>query len=110
MKSRIMYIECKAGSQEAREAHIGLVSFSKTGRSLYYASKTFRRIFGGTSDGNYRDVETGESYWISGCKKRGDNRLYWERRIPVIIDEDVRTEYWVTIRNQPENVNLAQIW
>lgn len=40
----------------------------------------------------------GEDYWISGCKKDGNDRLYGER-LPVYIDEDVREEYWTEIRN-----------
>jgi len=39
-----------------------------------------------------------KEYWISGCKKAGDDTLY-----PGIveIDEDVREEYWLQIRNRP---------
>ena len=43
---------------------------------------------------------------VSGCKKRGDDTLY-----PGIIeiDEDVREEYWVKIRNQPDKVHLTSV-
>lgn len=58
---------------------------------------------------NYRCVETGEDYWISGCKRSGEDRLYGER-VPVHIDEDVREEYWTEIRRQPENVNRRVAW
>jgi hypothetical protein len=37
----------------------------------------------------------------SCCKKDGSDRLYGEAD-PVYIDEDVRTEYWSTIRGAPE--------
>ena len=50
---------------------------------------------------NYFDVETGDEYWISGCKKDGTDRLYNEAD-PVEIDDDVREEYWTEIRQAPE--------
>jgi hypothetical protein len=55
---------------------------------------------------NYFDVETGEEYWISGCKRNGEDRLYGERK-PVEIDEDVRAKYWTEIRGQPERKDKA---
>lgn len=78
MKPRIMYIECKAGGLSG-PARIGRVSFSKTGRSLYYDGRTFRSLRGAGFKANYYDVETGEEYWISGPKKDGSDRLYGER-------------------------------
>ena len=48
---------------------------------------------------NFFDVETREHYWISGCKKNGRDALY---STTVEIDDDVRDEYWITIRKQPE--------
>jgi hypothetical protein len=52
---------------------------------------------------NYCDVETGDQYWISGCKKDGTDALY---STTIEIDEDVREEYWTTIRNKPEFKNI----
>src|SRR3954464_4211710 len=101
MKSRIMYIERKAGELTG-EARIGRVSFSKSGRTLSYAGKTFQSLKGAGYKANYVDVETGEEYWISGCKREGGDRLYGER-VPVEIDADVRDEYWTEIRRQPES-------
>ena len=46
VKSRIMYIERKAGELTG-EARIGRVTFSKTGRTLYYGGKAFRSLRGG---------------------------------------------------------------
>jgi hypothetical protein len=57
---------------------------------------------------NYFDVDTGEHYWISGCKKDGGDRLYGERT-PIHIDEDVRVEYWTEIRNLPSLVDTKVI-
>lgn len=95
-----MYIERKAGELTGA-ARIGRVSFSKTGRTIYYAGRAFQSLKGQGFKANYFDVETGEEYWISGCKKDGSDRLYGERN-PVEIDDDVREEYWTEIRGAPE--------
>ena len=99
MKSRIMYIERKAGNLTG-EARIGRVTFSKTGKTLYYQGKIFQSLNGHGFKANYVELETGEEYWISGCRRDGADRLYGER-LPIEIDEDVREEYWLTIRNIP---------
>ena len=101
MQTRIMYIERKAGRLTG-EARIGRVAFSRTGRTLYYNGRIFRSLKGQGFKSNYYDVETGEEYWISGCRTDGADRLYGETT-PVDIDEDVRQEYWTTIRNRPED-------
>jgi hypothetical protein len=100
MKTRIMYIERKAGALEGC-ARIGRVTFNKSGRSIYYRGQTFRRIVGGGFKSNYCEEGTGEDYWISGCKRRGGDRLYGFGA-PIEIDADVREEYWREIRNLPE--------
>jgi hypothetical protein len=96
VESRIMYIECKPDGLSG-PARIGRVSFSQTGKTLYYNDRAFQSSKGGYKT-NYFDVETGERFWISGCKKAGDDTLY-----PGIIeiDEDVREEYWLEIRQRP---------
>jgi hypothetical protein len=98
-----MYIELKAGGSTG-PARIGRVSFSKTGRTLYYRGRSFQSLKGSGFKANYVDVETGEHYWISGPKKDGSDRLYAERT-PVEMDEDVRTEYWTKIRGEPERAD-----
>ncbi|MBL7988163.1 MAG: 1-deoxy-D-xylulose-5-phosphate synthase [Chlorobi bacterium] len=99
MKTKIMYIEHKGGNLTG-EARIGKVNFSKTGKSIHYNGKTFQTLNGRGFKANYFDTETGEHYWISGCKKDGSDRLYGER-LPIYIDEDIREEYWNEIRNLP---------
>lgn len=107
MKSRIMYIEYK-GESMAVEARIGRVSFSKSGKSVHYNGKTFQSLDGTGFKANYFDTENGDHYWISGCKRHGSDRLYGER-LPIIIDEDVRVEYWTQIRKLPSMVNIRII-
>ena len=103
MKTRIMYIEIKDGENTLiGEARIGRVTFSKTGRSVHYKEKTFQTLAGRGFKANYFDTVTGNRYWISGCKKDGNDRLYGER-LPIYIDDDVREEYWIKIRNLPSN-------
>jgi len=100
---RIMYIECKAGGLTGG-ARIGRVTFSKTGRTIYYGGQTFQSLKGAGFKSNYYCVETGEDYWISGPKRRGGDALYGGST-PIEIDEDVREEYWCDIRRQPKRVH-----
>ena len=101
MRTRIMYIERKAGSLTG-PARIGRVTFSRTGKTIYYHGQQFQSLGGYGFKSNYFDVGSGEEYWISGCRRDGADRLYGER-IPVVIDGDVRVEYWTEIRKQPGN-------
>jgi hypothetical protein len=94
---RIMYIEDKSAGLVG-PARIGRVTFSKTGRSIYYDGKTFRSLKGGYK-ANYYDVATGEEYWISGPHRDGNDGLYGYRPTP--IDADAREEYWTVIRKRP---------
>ncbi len=96
---RIMYIESKEDGLTG-PARIGRVTFSKTGRTLYYRDQEFRSLKGSGFKANYYDVATGAAYWISGPKKYGSDRLYGER-VPVEIDSEVLAEYWTDVRRQP---------
>jgi hypothetical protein len=100
MKSRIMYIESKAEGLSG-PARIGRVTFSKTGKTLYYQGRTFQSLKGRGFKSNFYDIATGEEYWISGPRKDGADRLYGGREA-VEIDPDVRLEYWRDIRGAPE--------
>lgn len=77
---------------------------SKTGRTLYYGDQRFQSLKGAGFKASYFDVDSGMEYWISGCHKDGQDTLY-----PgiVVIDEDVRAEYWLTIRNRPDLQHLS---
>jgi hypothetical protein len=97
MKPRIMYIERKAG-EISGPARIGRVTFSKSGRSIYYRRQCFK-LFKGGFKSNCFDVDTGDEYWISGCKRNGGDRLYPGK---IEIDDDIREEYWTEIRQKPE--------
>lgn len=99
----IMYIEEKPGL--AGHARIGRVTFSATRKTIYYASRKLQSLKGGYK-ANYFNVESGLEYWISNCKRNGNDTLY-----PGIveIDDDAREEYWTTIRGLPQNVHLTKV-
>ena len=99
MPPRIMYIEDKSNGLSG-PGRIGRVRFSKSGKSIYYGKRTLRTLGGSGFKANYFDVETGAEFWVSGCKKRGGDRLYGG---VIEIDDDVREEYWVVIRGMPQN-------
>ena len=103
-KTQIMYIEEKGGLTGS--ARIGRVSFSKTGKTLYYKDCAFQSLDGRGYKANYYDANsydeetyTCDWYWVSGCRKDGEDTLYPDT---VDIDDDVRVEYWTEIREQPE--------
>lgn len=99
-RTRIMYIEDKSEGLNG-PARIGRVSYSKSGRSITYRGRTFQSLKGSGFKANYHDVDTGESFWISGPRADGADRLYPQSSRPVEIDDDVADEYWRTVRNMP---------
>jgi hypothetical protein len=86
-----MYVECKGAGLEG-PARVGRVYFSKTGKTLYYRGLRFRSLKGRGFKANYRELVSGDEYWISGPRRDRDDRLYGGSR-GVHIDEDVRVEY-----------------
>ena len=99
-----MYIESKPDGVSG-PARIGRVTFSKSNRSVYYQGRRYQVLKGGFKT-NYFDTETHEAVWISGCKKKGGDRLYPGL---IEIDEDVREEYWTEIRKMPEDKKRKKI-
>lgn len=88
MKTEIKYIELKSGFSHNGPAWIGLVSFSKSGKTIYYDGKAFQRIGSDRIRGNFYDIESGDEYWISGVKKDmsdrhkfGVGKIFIEKRI-----------------------------
>lgn len=95
-----MYIENKAEDLN-NFGRIGRVGLSKTGKTLYYDGKVFQSLKGGYK-ANYYDVKSREEYWISGPRRDGRDRLYGGSGFQ--IDDDVREEYWLTIRKLPARI------
>lgn len=98
MKSRIMYVEYKGGGLTG-QGWITRITFSKSGCSVYFRGKRLQTLGGAGFKANYFDVATGEHYWVSGPKRNGQDRLYGG---VVEIDDEVREEYWTTVRRRPE--------
>lgn len=67
----LRYIELKTGYNDNGPAWIGRVQLSRSGQTVYFNGRAFKRA---GSTGTYFDLETREVYWISGVKKRGTNR------------------------------------
>ena len=88
MRTEIKYIELKSGFSDNGNAWIGLVSFSKSGKTIYFDGKAFQSLNGMGISGNYFDLESGDEYWISGVKKDmsdrhkfGGGKIFVEKRI-----------------------------
>ncbi|MEP5379692.1 MAG: 1-deoxy-D-xylulose-5-phosphate synthase [Erythrobacter sp.] len=92
-----MYIEDKSEGSNG-PARIGRVSFSKSGRSVQYKGRTFRKAGRRGYKYNHIAEDNGDHFWISGPRKDGADRLYPQSSQPIEIDEDVADEYWRDIR------------
>ncbi len=99
----IMYVEEKPGL--SGRARIGRVRRSASGKTLYYAGRKLRSLKGRGFKANYVDIETGLEFWVSRCRRDGNDTLYGGI---IEIDDDARVEYWTTIRRLPENANVTR--
>lgn len=99
VNNRIMYIERTDPGGQTQWARIGRVACSKTGRTLYYDGRSLK----GMGRAWYRDESSGEMLWIQTARCDGRDRGGKHKRgsFEVVLDEDVRQEYWSEIRHQP---------
>jgi hypothetical protein len=99
----VMFIEQKPGL--TGHARVGRVTTSASRRTIYYSGRKLQSLNGGGYKANYFNIDTGLEYWISNCKKNGNDTLY-----PgvVEIDEDAREEYWTSIRRLPRRIHEKQ--
>ncbi len=88
MKTQLKYIELKSGYSDDGPAWIGIVEFSKSGKTVYFNGHAFK----GNGHGYARDIETRELYWISGIKKDGLDR-HWAGNGKIMIDRESVNEY-----------------
>ncbi|GLB48200.1 hypothetical protein [Neptunitalea lumnitzerae] len=88
MKSELKYIELKSGYGDCGPAWIGMVTFSKSGKTVYFNGKALKSLNGMGISGNYYDIETREEYWVSGVKKDGSDR-HWAGGGSIFIDKEV---------------------
>jgi hypothetical protein len=87
----LRYVELKTGYKDNGPAWIGYVNVSRSGRTVYFNGKAFKRSTQGAS-ANYYDIETYEKYWISGIKKRGGDR-HWAGSGKITIEASAVDEY-----------------
>ncbi|MGS2727896.1 hypothetical protein ACU8DI_14900 [Psychroserpens sp. BH13MA-6] len=88
MRTEIKYLELKTRFSDNGPAWIGMVSFSKSGKTIYFDGKAFQSLSGTGISANYFDLESGDEYWISGVKKDmsdrhqfGGGKIFVEKRI-----------------------------
>jgi len=98
VQSKIMYIELKSDGLRG-EGRIGLVKFSKSGNTLYYKDRVFKKAKGMPLKANYFDEDSLEDFWVSSPRKDGNDSLFSST---VKIDEDVCIEYWEKVRKLPK--------
>jgi hypothetical protein len=91
-QKRLMYVENKGGEIDGSRARIGWVTFSKTGKSIFYRGVELSRLKGGGVSGNYFDCATGAEFWVSGVKLRGSN-AHWAESVSIAIDDDAKEAY-----------------
>jgi hypothetical protein len=96
----LRYIELKSGHSDNGPAWIAYVMQSKSGRTLYFNGRGLMKRKGqrrGESGGNYIDMETGESFWVSGVKKNGQDR-HRAGSGKVLIEAAALSDYLDTIK------------
>jgi hypothetical protein len=91
MESRIMYVELKTGHNDDGPAWIGTAYFSKTKKTIYFNGLSFLKGERHSS-GNYLEVLSGDSYWISGIKKNSEDR-HWAGGGKIKIDKNIVADY-----------------
>lgn len=106
MRTEIRYIELKSGYSDNGPAWIGKVAFSGSGRTMFFMDKAFQKKRG--YPGSFFDVETGETYWITGLKKRGTNR-HWAGGGMVQLDRTLEDYYLKQTGQMQIDKNLIQL-
>ena len=89
MTNPVRYIELKTGYSGNGPAWIARVSFSKSGRTIYFNDRALHRIARGGISANFMDIESREEFWISAVKRRGTNR-HLSNNAPILIERSAR--------------------
>ncbi|HEY6970850.1 MAG TPA: hypothetical protein VJA94_16685 [Candidatus Angelobacter sp.] len=107
----LRYIELKSGHSDNGPAWIACVEQSKTGRTLYFNGRGLMKLKGqrrGESGGNYIDMETGESFWVSGVKKNGQDR-HWAGSGKVLIEAAAVPAYLKSIKAKTLDTSRCEV-
>jgi hypothetical protein len=105
MKTEIKYVELITNYNHNGPAWIGLITFSKSGKTLYFNGKAFQRIGASRTMGNFYDIETMEEYWISGVKNDMTDRHKFGSG-EVLVEERILSEYLKIVNL--ENLNKSE--
>ncbi len=104
----IKYLELKSGFSDDGPAWIARVRTSGSGKTLYFNNRAFKSWGGSGIGGNFYDVETSETYWISNPKKNGhDRHSCGSGRI--FIEADVVDEYLEMVDFDELDENVFEI-
>ena len=71
-------------------AWIARVKVSKSGRTIYFNGRALKQ--GSSGPGNFVDLQTRESFWVSGVKRDGTNR-HWAGSGKVLVEAAALDEY-----------------
>ena len=107
----LKYIEKCTGSDHTGPAWIGRVRSSKTGRTIYFNGKAFKRSHRAGSTGNYYDADNTDPYWISGVKRDGEDR-HWAGSGHIMIEAGAVDEYLETVgadRLDPKRFRVLEV-
>jgi hypothetical protein len=107
----LRYIELKSGHSDNGPAWIAYVTQSKSARTLYFNGRGLMKLKGqrrGESGGNYIDMETGESFWVSGVKKNKQDR-HWAGSGKVLIEAAAVSDYLDTIKAKTLDTSRCEI-
>jgi hypothetical protein len=89
----LRYIELKSGYSDNGPAWVVRVRLSRSGRTIYFGDKALKQAAGGMGGGgNFYDLQTGEAYWVSGVKRRGEDR-HWAGSGMILIEISAVAEY-----------------
>jgi hypothetical protein len=90
----LKYIELKTGHNDDGPAWIARVKASKSGRTIYFNGRALKQ--GSRGAGNFVDIETGESFWISGVKRDGSDR-HKAGSGKILVEANALQEYLATV-------------
>jgi hypothetical protein len=107
----LAYVELKSGHDDNGPAWVAYLTPSKTGRTLYFNGRALMKLKGQRRDasgGNYSDMETHESFWVSGVKKDGNDR-HWAGSGKVLVEAAAVAEYLETIGARALDKSLCEV-
>lgn len=109
---KILYIEHKTNQNDKGKAWIGLSEFSKSGKTIYFNNKAFKKqtciAYANINKSNYYYLETDECYWISGIKKNDQDRHQLGSG-KILIDKNIVNHYLLLMKLNDLNLNKYKI-